>query len=293
MESGLVFIKSWLWMLLLLDTNVILFSFQLKTMYHDSGLSWARPWQRSFSKRFSSTRLASITFVRLMTGWDISCDQSLVSTCRPSMPLLAMVTSIQRIHSIASQVLPCRDDPGKDGDPVIQGTFTAASQARRALLPASQRQYARLRSALPVSAWSAQGRNFRNLSEGWQVDQALAGAAAEEHWGDVQSSSRTAAAAAARWTAGSAAASTSKRLDAAPDLGVKGRDLPRCQICLNWVSKIFAGVRVNGEERARKEQMSEYEFSTSRTQAVAEHEFKSDGDNLLDTVLPNKLKQLN
>ena len=59
------------------------------------------------------------------------------------------------------------------------------------------------------------------------------------------------------------------------------------------VSKIFAGVRVSGEERARKEQMSEYEFSTSRTQAVAEHEFKSDGDNLLDTVLPNKLKQLN
>ena len=57
------------------------------------------------------------------------------------------------------------------------------------------------------------------------------------------------------------------------------------------VSKIFAGV--NGDERARKEQMSEYEFSTSRTQAVAEHEFKSDGDNLLDTVLPNKLKQLN
>merc|ERR1712083_812 len=103
---------------------------------------------------------------------------------------------------------------------------------------------------------------------------ALAGAAAEEHRGDVQSSSRTAAAAAARWTAGSAAASTSKRLDAAPDLGVKG-------------------VRVNGEERARKEQMSECEFSTSRSQAVAEPEFKSDGDNLLDTVLPNKLKQLN
>ena len=58
-------------------------------------------------------------------------------------------------------------------------------------------------------------------------------------------------------------------------------------------SKILAGVRVSGEERARKELMSEYEFSTSRTQAVAAHEFKSDGDNLLDTVLPNKLKQLN
>ena len=190
------------------------------------------------------------------------------------------------------QILARCYDPGQDGDPVVEGAFSEASQARGALLPASQWQHSRLRGALPVFAWSAEGWDLRNLLEGRQVDQALAGAAAEEHWGDVQPSSRTAAAA-ARWTAGSAAASTSKRLDAAPDLGVKGRDLPRCQICLNWVSKIFAGVRVNGEERARKEQMSEYEFSTSRTQAVAEHEFKSDGDNLLDTVLPNKLKQLN
>ena len=138
------------------------------------------------------------------------------------------------------QILARCYDPGQDGDPVVEGAFSEASQARGALLPAPQWQHSRLRSAVPVSAWSAEGWDLRNLLEGRQVNQALAGAAAEEHWGDVQPSSRTAA---AGWTAAaSSAASTSKGPDTAPDFSLEGKTflLLRCKstksyFSLTWV----------------------------------------------------------